>query len=151
MSRGLGETERKVMDIVTYPNVDDWINIREILLVCVGSDDTKDLSFNEGIEKLCCHDDHACYIYCRWSIQKSLGKGGRVFYQSLMRAIRSLERKGFIVSQLEDADGIPKEELKETPLTKKISFNSKCLNGSIPWQLKYLNKRLTKFRGVQSD
>lgn len=149
MSRGLGKIEKDIMKIVTYPNVESWINIREIISILddewyENDIEVKGMSVNQKIKHFCVHDDKP-YLYCRWPLQKSLTKEGKVFYQSLMRAIRSLERKGFIESQIEDM-GLSdsqkeeiKEDLKEAPMTKEIRFNNKCLINGIPWRLKYLN------------
>lgn len=163
MSKGLGKIERKIMNIVTYPNVSEWINLREIIQIIDDIEppvyeELKGKSFNEKIKFLCCREGQFIYCRCRFVFE---GKEGISFYQSLMRALRSLERKGFILSQMENLynflcgrqkdDEEFKRESKENPPVKEISFNTKCLINGIPWQLKYLNKRLTKIRGVQSD
>ena len=133
VSRGLGKWERFIMDRITrYAGDVDYFaaySIGELVSLYYDREHGKTAEEIGFINQ---------YTY------SSLDKNGKCIYQSLARAARSLERKGFIKRtwiELGYSPNIPEEE--RTLLGyKAVGFNDKCLANGTPWQLRYLNKRL---------
>lgn len=145
MSRGLGKWERFVMDAVTYLGYDKLHD--EYFLHSYGIPDLVALyqSAGHGYTDFETLDDIATIKF-----YKDLNAKEKSIYQSITRSIRSLERKGFIKSKIEPPDPLLKQDMAEDGITVKdhkiVEFNVKCLAKGIPWQLKYLNKRLVKIK-----
>ncbi len=145
MSRGLGEKERFIIDVLTH-DAPDFSEFEEGYIFGfyrLGINNFEDIPA-EGI----CTD-----------LLLSNDKKDVCLYMSVIRALRSLEKKGFICSRsrsakerfgdwysdvLEDA----KEDGWRVRGDRVFSFNVKCLV-KFPWQLKYLNKRLSRKKGVK--
>lgn len=151
MSRGLGKWERFVMDALTFPtyskNYDKFYlfpydKVEELvaLYLTTGNGNTSPED---------CGGTDVDPAYSR------LDKKQRCAYQSICRAVRSLENKGFIKSEKVAPDPLEKKDFADDGVylkdRKKVSFNVKCLAKGIPWQLKYLNKRLVKIKRGDYD
>ena len=142
MSRGLGKWERFVMDALTYPTEDKHHD--EFFLWSYHFNDIVGLYFTSGHGNTSPEEggllESACY--------SKLDAKEICIYQSIARAVRSLERKGFIKSDIVPPDPREKRDFAEDGIFlkdyKEVSFNNKCLAKGIPWQLKYLNKRFWK-------
>jgi len=133
------------MDALTFPTYDKghdeyylfpYEGVEEIISLYWGFGHGNTSPENEG--------------YIKHYYYKDLNKKQRSVYQSICRAVRSLERKGFVNTESVSPDPIEKRDFAEDGIylkdRKKVIFNSKCLAKGIPWQLKYLNKRLVKIK-----